>query len=285
MPKWLWLAAVGGGVCAALVAWTAARPDTARVDSGPISERILGRTLLVPSGGVRHVFASSAGRVVRVAAREGELVEAGSVLAELDVAGQRRELPAPERGVVLERHCELGDFAHGAEDAREPLFVLADPSSSELTLEVEEADAASLALGLRVWATRSGEPDRRYAGKLLRVAAQLTRRSIGTDDARVRADGWIRAATVAFDADKPSWPLGTRGEALIEVRNKQAAARVPRSALAVRDGRNVVDQPVAFWTREVAVDVVSVDDAYAEIRGLAPGSEVVVWADRELTRP
>jgi hypothetical protein len=44
----------------------------------------------------------------------------------------------------------------------------------------------------------------------------------------------------------------------------------------VKDGRNIVEQPVAFWTREVPVDVLSVDEAFAEIRGLAPGSEVVI---------
>ncbi|HKU42609.1 MAG TPA: HlyD family efflux transporter periplasmic adaptor subunit [Polyangiales bacterium] len=273
------LAAVGGGLFSLALIWLVAQRETARVDRGPIGESILGRAMLVADDSLHHVFASNDGRVVRVAVRAGEAVEAGQVLAEIDSDGTHRELAAPQRGVVLERRCEVGDFAHMAEYASGPLFVLADPAQSELSVEVEEADAAALSPGLRVWVSRTGESETRVAGKVTRVAAQLTRRSIGTDDARVRADGWVRKAAVAFEGARPGWPLGTRADALIELRRKNAAARVPRSALAVRDGRNVVEQPVAFWTREVAVDVVSVDDAYAEVRGLEPGSEVVVLGD------
>jgi hypothetical protein len=108
------------------------------------------------------------------------------------------------------------------------------------------------------------------------VAARLERRTIGADDARVRADGLVRVAQVRWTQAQPAWLIGARAEAIIEVRQRTAATRVPRSALSVREGRAVVEQPGAFWTREVPVEVLSVDDAYAEVKGIALNSQVII---------
>jgi multidrug efflux pump subunit AcrA (membrane-fusion protein) len=271
-------AAVGGGLLLAAGLLAGTRPQTVLVDAGPVAERLLARASVVPSAGVVHVFANTAGRIVRVLAREGDRIEAGQVLAELDVAGQPAKLTSPERGVVLLRHAEVGDYAlAGANGATQPLFELADPSRTELRVEVEEADAASLVPQLPVVITALGSSTTAQ-GRVARVSARFERRSIGADDARVRADGMVRVAAVAWSGSAPPWPLGTRAEVIIELRRRHASARVPRAALAVRDGRTVVERPGPLWTREIPVEVVSVDDAYAEIRGLAKGSEVVVPA-------
>jgi multidrug efflux pump subunit AcrA (membrane-fusion protein) len=270
-------AAVGGVLLGGAAFASYARPATIRVDAGPVGERIVARAVVVPSQGVRKLYAINDGRVLRVLAREGDSVDAGQTLAELERAGQTEKLAAPERAVVLERHCEAGDYATAAErGAPTPMFVLADPSRTELRVEVEEADASLLAPNLPVQITPVGPNQASVTGQVTRVSARLERRSIGSDDARVRADGLVRVAAVRWSGENPSWLLGTRAEAVLQVRRRDATLRVPRSALSVRDGRHVVDQPLAFWTREVPVDVVAVDDAYAEIRGLAPGSEVVV---------
>jgi multidrug efflux pump subunit AcrA (membrane-fusion protein) len=271
------LAATAGAVSLAGAAvWASTRTATVRVESGPIGEKIVARAAMVPSAGVQHLYAKSEGRVRRVLVREGERVESGQPLVEIEVGNAQQTLAAPQHGVVLDRSCEVGDWARTAEHASGPLFVLADPAQSEVRVEVEEVDATKLALDMTAIVTPVGAPSERYTGQVTRISEQLERRSIGTDDARVRADGLVRAATVTFRGERPSWPLGTRAEAVLEVRRKTATARVPRAALAVKDGRSVVAQPVAFWTREVPVDVLSVDEAFAEIRGLAPGSEVVI---------
>jgi multidrug efflux pump subunit AcrA (membrane-fusion protein) len=253
------------------------RPATAKVDAGPVGERIVARAVVVPSAGVRHVFATADGRISKVIAREGDSIEAGQALAELTVAGQTQTLTAPQRAVVLARSGEVGDYVLAAErGALQPLFELADPSQTELRVEVEESDAASLKTGLPATLSPIGASTTRIQGRVTRVSARLERRSIGADDARVRADGLVRVATVAWSGAHPGWPLGARAEAIVEVRRRDAAARVPRAALSVRDGRTVVERPGALWATEVPVEVLSVDDAYAEIRGLAAGAEVVV---------
>jgi len=271
------VAAIGCVVLAGAAFAMHGRPATARIDAGPVGERIVSRAVVVPSAGVRNVYPANDGKLLRILAREGDRVDAGQTLAELERAGQTEKLNAPERGVVLERHCEAGDYAVAPErGATTPLFVLADPTRTELRVEVEEADAPLLTTDLAAQITPIGPGQQSIPGRVTRVSARLERRSIGIDDARVRADGLVRAATVAWNGDAPDWPLGTRAEVVLQVRRRDATVRVPRGALSVRDGRHVVEQPLAFWTREVPVEVVAVDDAYAEIRGLAPGTEVVV---------
>jgi hypothetical protein len=275
-PK-LFFAAVGGVLFGGAAFALSSRPATTRIDSGPVGEQIVARAVVVPSRGVRNLYAVNDGRVLRVLAREGDSVEAGQTLAELERAGQTDKLTAPERAVLLERNCEVGDYATAAErGAPEPMFVLADPTQTELRVEVEEADASLVVPNLPARITPVGPNQASVTGQVTRVSARLERRTIGSDDARVRADGLVRVAIVRWSGQNPSWLLGTRAEAVLQVRRRDATVRVPRGALSVRDGRNIVEQPLAFWTREVPVDVVAVDDAYAEIRGLAPGSEVVV---------
>ncbi len=274
------VAAVGGMLVLGMFARRSSN-TTAKVDSGPVGERIVARGVVVPAGGVRRVFAADSGRVVRVLVREGDTVEAGARLAELQVGGQTGvlEVNAPAKGVVLARNCEVGDYALAADrGAVQPMFELADPAQTELRVEVEEADAPKVARDLPVTVTSRADRSARVPGQVVRVSAQLERRSIGADDARVRADGLVRAAAVTWRGDRPDWPLGTRAEAVIEVRRRDAAARVPRAAVSVRDGRTVVESPQLLWTRVVPVEVVSADDAYAEVRGVEAGTEVVVPA-------
>jgi multidrug efflux pump subunit AcrA (membrane-fusion protein) len=278
----LYLAAVGGMLALSVGAWLfSRRGEIVRVDSGPVGERVVARGVVVPSGGVIHVFAAADGRILRLLSREGDSVEVGQTLAELDVAGRSERLTSPLRGLVVARHAELGDYAlAAAHGAQAPLFELADPAQTELRVEVEEADAARLVNKLPVEISAPGgllgHDSARVRGQVERVSGRLERRTIGADDARVRADGMVRVVAVSWPAGHPAWPLGARAEVSIELRRRAAAARLPRSALSVRDGRSIVECPVALWTREVPVEILSVDDAYAEIRGLAPGSEVVI---------
>jgi multidrug efflux pump subunit AcrA (membrane-fusion protein) len=271
------LAALGCAVLAAVALAIHGRRNTVRSDRGPVGERILARGVVVPTSSVRNVYAENDAKIVRAAVREGDVVASGQLLAELKRGDQTDKLTAPIAGVILERHCEAGDYALAAEHgAQQPLFALVDPSRTELRIEVEEADAAALTVGLAARASANAAGRSSVSGHVSRVSARLERRTIGADDARVRAEGLVRGGTVTWDGERPAWPLGARADVVLQVRHRDATIRVPRSALSVRDGRHVVEQPLAFWTREVPVEVLAVDDAYAEVRGLAPGSEVVV---------
>jgi multidrug efflux pump subunit AcrA (membrane-fusion protein) len=258
--------------------------QTVRVDRGPVGERIVARAAVVATSGPVHVYARSAGRVARVFARAGDQVRAGDALAEVESAGRSESLTAPVAGVILADSIDVGDYARpveqgqGIDQPRQPLFVLADPTRTELRIEVEEADAVRLASGQDVAVRALGSTRATAQGRIVRVSAQLEPRSIGVQDARVRAGGLVRAAYASWGGDPLGWPLGTRAEALVDLGRREAAARLPRDAVTVREGRTVVERPNAFglWSHETSIDVVRVDAAFAEIRGLAVGSEVIV---------
>jgi len=255
-----------------------------RVDRGPVGERIVARAAVVPSTDVVHVYAGADGHVVRLTARAGDEVRVGEVLAELDGAGKTHKVSAPVAGVVLERRAEIGDYVRTAEHgALEPLMVLADPTHTELRIEVEEADATRLRPGLPIVVRQPGlsgaaasQPAAR--GRIERLSARLEPRLIGADDARLRAGGLVRVAFASWDGEQLGWPLGARVEVSIDLGNPVAAARLPRDAVSVREGKTVVERPHALglWSRETRVDVVRVDPIFAEIRGLAVGSEVLI---------
>jgi multidrug efflux pump subunit AcrA (membrane-fusion protein) len=253
--------------------------QTVRVDRGPVGERLVARAAVVATSGPVHVYAKSAGRVARVFARTGDQVQAGDALAEVENAGRSESLTAPVAGVILGDSIDVGDYARPVEQGMDqPLFVLADPTRTELRIEVEEADAVRLASGQDVAVRALGSTRASAQGRIVRVSAQLEPRSIGVQDARVRAGGLVRVAYASWGGDPLGWPLGTRAEALVDLGRREAAARLPRDAVTVREGRTVVERPNAFglWSHEMSIDVVRVDAAFAEIRGLAVGSEVIV---------
>lgn len=280
MTRVLWLLlGLGLLVGIAVAVRVGTRSPTVRVERGPVGERIAARAAVVPTAGVLHVYAGNDGRVVRVLLRAGDPVLSGQTLAELESDGRTRTVTAPIGGIVLERHTEAGDYARSAEHgALMPLFVLADPTKTELRIEVEEAEATRLQLSQTLSVRAFGDAKASAKGSIERVSAQLEPRGIGVQDARLRAGGLVRVAYASWDGDKLGWPLGARAEALIELGRRDLVARLPRDALSVREGKTIVQRPDALglWSKEADVNVVRVDPVFAEIQGLPVGSEVIV---------
>ncbi|MEY4581414.1 MAG: Barrel-sandwich domain of CusB or HlyD rane-fusion [Pseudomonadota bacterium] len=258
------------------------RSRTVRVDRGPVGERILARAAVVPVAGHVHVYAPNDGRVLSVAARAGDSVQSGQTLAELEVAGRTQLIAAAQPGVVLERNVSAGDYVRTAEHgANAPLFVTADAAHTELRIEVEAADSSRLETGLALQVRMpgvTGQGGPAALGRIERLSAQLETRAIGVEDARLRAGGLVRVGYASWDGEKLGWPLGARAEVSIDLGTREAPERLPRDAVSVREGRTVVERPNALGlgSRETPVAVVRVDPVFAEIRGLAFGTEVLV---------
>jgi multidrug efflux pump subunit AcrA (membrane-fusion protein) len=202
----------------------------------------------------------------RVMATEAALAAA---LAELG----RAKLVAPISGSVLARRIDPGDtttIGPGTLAA----FEIADPSRTELRLEVEEVDVDALEIDAELRVVRPGGAQLGTA-RVVRRAARMDRRTIGADDARVRADGMVRAAWATWSSPS-KLPIGLRLEGWIERTPKRVDARLPRRAVSVRDGRAWVDVPFLLWSRPRPVQLGISDNSWIEVRGLTTGTTVLV---------
>ncbi len=89
----LWaIAAIGAAACVARGVVSAGRAATSEVMSGIVRETVITPAVVVATNGVAEVRSRSDGRVVRVYVRDGDRVEEGALLAELESSEVRIEL-------------------------------------------------------------------------------------------------------------------------------------------------------------------------------------------------
>lgn len=278
----LWLLAA---ICALVLAALAPAlwRQTAVADKGPIADRIVLRAVVIAAEGIADIAGPASGRVSRVLVRPGDKVTAGQLLAEVTgEAGKAADavtrIESPIAGSVLARNADQGDsVAVAAQGGLAPLFQIADTSRTAVHAEIEERDAGRVQAGQEVRLTTPGGRRVIGTGVVERTAPRIDRRTIGADDARVRADGAVQSVWLRWKAETPEAPLGQRLEAEVTLAPKQAAVRVPRDAVVVRGGRTVVLTPaLLLFSREVPVVVGAADGALAEVKGLQPGTRVFV---------
>jgi multidrug efflux pump subunit AcrA (membrane-fusion protein) len=223
----------------------------------------------------RLKLAKSGGKSADVKAQEARVMAAEAAIAEARTGLDRTRLTAPVAGVVLARRVDAGDTIMAMSASSLALFEIADTARTEVRVEVEETDAMRVAVGLPVTLTMPGGGEVVAKGRIGRIGARLDRRAIGVEDARVRADGQVRAVWVEGTA-AAGLPIGQRLEAVLELSPRPVQAMVPRSAVRVRDGHAVVEVPWGPWTRNVPVKLGAADDRNVELFGVEVGTRVVV---------
>jgi len=107
--------------------------------------------------------------------------EASLQLADARIAETR--IPAPFEGVILERHCELGDMIQPGKS----IVTLADVSGLFAEVDVTEGQIGRVYVGQRAKITLDAAPDRAYAGTVSQVFPSAVRQK-GTVRVRVRFD-------------------------------------------------------------------------------------------------
>jgi hypothetical protein len=114
-------------------------------------------------------------------------------------------------------------------------------------------------------------------GRIARMAPNVGPRSVAGDPSEIRADSLVRDVFVALEPGTSlELPLGQRVEVRVELEPVAASARVPRGAVALRDGRAVVAVARGLLREERAVTLVAADDRWAYVQGIDPGTAVVV---------
>jgi multidrug resistance efflux pump len=216
---------------------------------------------------------SGAGDDVRAADYRLEATQAALDLAQEELS--RAHIVARAPGVVLARRIDPGDVVRTIDGAA--MFDVADPARVELRAEVEESQATLVRAGAVVVVSSSGGRDVLGRGRVARLAPHVGRRSISGDPSELRADSLVRDVFVALDdGTRLDLPIGERVEVAIEMEPRNAAARVPRGAVALHEGHAVVEVARGPFRERRAVQLLAADDRYVEVRGVDPGTQVVV---------
>jgi multidrug efflux pump subunit AcrA (membrane-fusion protein) len=248
------------------------------VSPGQLETRIIARATVVPASGIARIRAPAPGTVRAVHVRSGDPIEKGSALFALapdtaDESAPLRSVLAPVSGTILSRLIHPGDTL--AEPAGVVLFEIADLTHLEARVEIEESSASSIAPGQPLTLRRRGGGATLAERKLERVGPTLERRQIGSSDARVRAEGPVRPAWMTL-AQPGGFVVGQEIEAVIALSPISAAAKLPRDAVRIEDGRAIVEVPGFVFSRHVPVSLGAADDQSVEVFGLEAGSQVLV---------
>ncbi len=260
---------------------------------------------------VREVRTKVSGTVKRILVAQGDYVESGDVLVELEnealkrqVESQRlkvkqaerdlslaqqelasRTITAPADGTVLDVKVREGDRA----GAGSVVAVLADLNSMEVTVPVDEIDAGKVKAGQEATITCDALPGKQLQGKVSAISLEgKTSAGVATFDATVTIQGPtellsgmtcdVRIAIASKD-DALILPI----EAL-ELRGNDyvvwVVSNVPSSAeVQSRRQPNVsADRSILSQAKPVTVQVGLINSTYAEIlSGLKEGDVVVMF--------
>ncbi|HUN90589.1 MAG TPA: efflux RND transporter periplasmic adaptor subunit [Burkholderiaceae bacterium] len=154
----------------------------------------------------RAEAASAGGRAAEVDAARHAVVSADAALSQGQVALSRTRIVAPVGGIVMARNVNPGDII-GSNVTSPTLFRIVDPARVEVRFEVEESLAPYVVPGLAVELRLPGRDTVVGRGKVTRMAPQVEKRSIGADDAKIRADSMVRPAWSDFTPEPGVAPL------------------------------------------------------------------------------
>jgi multidrug efflux pump subunit AcrA (membrane-fusion protein) len=236
---------------------------TVTLASGTLEEHVSARARVEPTRGVARVAAPWTARVLTASVEAGDTVSVGAELAQLD-RGELEPfvLVAPIAGVVVARHASVGDDVSRADGA---LFEIADPSALRLRIEIEDADAARVAVGETLTVRASGET--LAHARVERLAPRMEPRAIDPDGQLVRV------AFATLDPG-PAFPLDRVLDVSIALPLREVAVCAPREAVAIRDGRTVVRGADGSG---VVVRLGALDETHVEIvDGIVAGAVVRV---------
>jgi HlyD family secretion protein len=157
--------------------------------------------------------------LINADAREEDSAQAGADVrlarARLDEARAMYEktfIRAPIDGVVLRRHRKAGESV--STQFESPIVTMADDRVRRVRVDVDEADIGRLVVGQGAYVTADAFGERRFPGKVVRIAPLLGRKNIRTDEPTERVDTKVLETLVELD-DGRELPLGLRVQAFI----------------------------------------------------------------------
>ncbi|MGE5481499.1 MAG: efflux RND transporter periplasmic adaptor subunit [Bacteroidota bacterium] len=209
-----------------------------------------------------------------VASAESDLADKEAALSEAqqDLASTR--VVAPISGIVIELSLKYNSTTSDLKvgDTISPetgLIAIANPSSAEVSVSVDEADVAGVRVGQSVVVTADAFDGKEFEGRVTSIAPAGT-----TTDNVVTFTVTVSGPALA------TLKAGMTADADIIVARRQQVLIVPREAIVERRGRTMVRVAAIGDGQFKRVEVGLEDETNVEIlSGLSPGDTVLVSTD------
>jgi HlyD family secretion protein len=115
---------------------------------------------------------------------------------------------APMNGTILRVHLREGESF--STFAPRPLFSIADLSGRRVRAEVDERDVGSVQVGQKVLVSSDAYSSAHYAGKVIKLATTMGRKSISTGNPVSKEDRDILEVTAQLESGAVTLPVGLR---------------------------------------------------------------------------
>ena len=143
---------------------------------------------------------------------QAEYTQALAALAEAQATADKAIARSPIDGVVLRKHRREGEMVSINFDS--PVVTVGDVSTLRVRADVDEKDVARIRVGQRAYATADAYGDKRFEGKVIRIARMLGRKNIRTDDPAERLDTKVLETLIEFEPGT-SIPVGLRMDVFV----------------------------------------------------------------------
>lgn len=152
---------------------------------------------------------------------ESSLATARAELSAAEIALERTRVRAPTDGTVLNMIGKVGETAVPSPESA--LLVFGDLSGLRLRAEVEERDAAKIAVGQKVVVKADAFPDKTFEGSVTSISQSLGSPRIATRGPRRPNDVEVVEVMVALDGNPPLF-TGMRVDAFFKADGASTAA-------------------------------------------------------------
>ena len=143
---------------------------------------------------------------------EADYAQAKAQLEEAKAGVDKALIHSPIDGVVLRKHRRAGEMVSTNFDS--PVITVGDVTTLRVRADVDEKDVARVRVGQKAYAVADAYGQKRFEGKVIRIARMLGRKNVRTDDPAERMDTKVLETLIEFTPGT-SIPVGMRMDVFI----------------------------------------------------------------------
>lgn len=151
-------------------------------------------------------------RIEDVRRADAELSVATGQLEEAQAYVEKALLRSPIDGVVLRKHRRSGEMVSTNFDS--PVVTVGDVTTLRIRADVDEKDVDKVKVGQKAYAVADAYGEKRFNGRVIRIARMLGRKNIRTDDPAERLDTKVLETLIELEPDAHI-PVGMRMDVFI----------------------------------------------------------------------